>query len=66
MSKSNKFRVSVDGKFLGHYTGHTPQDAIQKAIKANYIYHKDKIDNCKEFELQRGNQAMFIAREGVA
>ena len=66
MSKNGKFRVSVDGKFLGHYTGHTPQDAIQKAIKANYVYHKAEIDNCKQFELKRGQFETTIAREGVA
>lgn len=33
---ANKWRVKYEGKVLGHYTGHNPAEAVQKAM-AKYI-----------------------------
>lgn len=52
----DKYKVCVDGKFLGHYAGHTPQAVIKKACAANMAYHKDWIENAKEFSLKRGSK----------
>lgn len=55
MSKTKKYRVSVDGHFLGHYPGHGEKAAVEKAIQANYKYHKDWIDDAVQFEVKRGS-----------
>lgn len=35
-----KWRVSLDSKVLGHYAGHTPEEAVDKAKSA----HSDVMD----------------------
>lgn len=32
----NKYRVEQNGEFLGHWTAHTPQEAIHKMLDSNY------------------------------
>lgn len=65
MSKAKKYKVSVDGHFLGHYPAADATAAISKAVTANYKYHKDLIDNCSQFEVKRGmDPEQIVKREG--
>lgn len=65
MSKAKKYKVSVDGHFLGHYPAADAGVAISKAVVANYQYHKNLIDNCSQFEVKRGMEPeQIIKREG--
>lgn len=52
---ASKYRVVADEQFLGHYHSTTPAGAIEKAIRANFVYHPTILGmpDC-EFETQRG------------
>jgi hypothetical protein len=42
-----KYRVEQNGQFLGNHSGHTPQDAIHKAMQGLYgqIYKPNLVDD---------------------
>lgn len=38
---AKKYRVAADEQFLGHYYGKCPEEAIEKAIRANFNYRPE-------------------------
>lgn len=58
-----KYRVEQNGQFLGHHSGHTPEDAVYKAVSHSYgeIY---KPDMTKDFTCYRGNATYIVNVSG--
>ena len=55
MSKAGKYKVVVDGQFLGHFSGNTPEVAMNKAIVRNKPFHSDKFVGGATFTMSRGS-----------
>lgn len=60
---SKKYRVEQDGQFLGHHSGHTPQDAVSKMMGKMYgqIYNPDIT---KDFICLRGKYSYTVNMNG--
>ncbi len=58
-----KYRVEQDGQFLGHHSGHTPQDAVSKMMSKMYgqIYEPD---STKDFICYRGKYNYVVNVSG--
>lgn len=52
---AKKYCVTADEQFLGHYYGKCPEEAIEKAVHANFNYRPELLGmpDC-EFTTKRG------------
>lgn len=50
-----KWRVSVDDQFLGHYYGKTPEEAVKKAVSANYNYRLENFNMAEHYTAKKCN-----------
>jgi len=57
----NKYRVEQDGQFLGHHSGHTPREAIKKAINNYGNFYN--INEYGWFDLTKGKDTIHITGE---
>lgn len=55
MSKAGKYKVMVGKQFLGHFSGNTPEVAMNKAIASNKQFHGDKMVTGATFTMSRGS-----------
>ena len=55
MSKAGKYKVMVGEQFLGHFSGNTPEVAMNKAISRNKPFHSDKMVAGSTFTMSRGS-----------
>lgn len=60
---ANKYKVEQNGQFLGHHSGHTPADAVVKAINKNSQYYN--INTNDWFDTYRGSdhQRVYVGEE---
>lgn len=55
MSKAGKYKVMVGEQFLGHFSGNTPEVAMNKAINRNKPFHNGKMVAGATFTMSRGS-----------
>lgn len=60
---SCKYKVEQNGKVLGHFVGHSFQDAIQRALEAHSNYNNN-IDENQSFTLTRGSNTYVAFLDG--
>lgn len=53
---AKKYRIAANGQFLGHYYGTSPEKAVEKAVRDNFVYYQ-KIFGCPDCE--------FVAKRGL-
>lgn len=60
---STKYRIEQGNKVLGHFSGHTLQEAVQKAIN-NQKKYGNLFDEAEPFLLTRGSKTYNVFADG--
>lgn len=58
---AKKYKVMQNGVFLGHHSGHTPQDAVRKAVQKYGEYYN--MDTAGQFTVTGNglfNQEVYL------
>ena len=59
---SKKYRVEQNGQFLGHWTAHTPEEAVNKMLNSSYLSCYD-VNAADEFIVSKNDKSQCVYLE---
>lgn len=59
----NKYRIEQNGQFLGHHTGHSAAEAVEKAVNKYGSYYKINTNDYFDVYYKNEHGRIYVGEE---